>query len=438
MQADASFDVLAEEAVLVDEKTHSVSTSEIPIALTRVEGRQVAERWLTEARIARDVVRFALPPSKLQLGAGDLVSLDGDQLEGSSVYRIDRIEQGALQLVEAVRIDREVYVAADMSDEVASPPSFVPPVPVLPVFLDLPLMTGDETPHAPFFAATAQPWPGSIAIYQSPSDSDFKLLDVMSVRSIIGFTESDLSLAPSGRLDHGPALRVKLLHGALSSVDTQALLSGANLAAIGDGSSGSWELFQFRDVKLVDKDTYLLTARLRGQFGTDGTIPDVWPENSLFILLNGIPEQISLSRNLRRVAQTYRVGPARRSVADPSYVEKVEAFDGIGLRPYAPVHLHAENTPEGAIVIKWIRRTRIDGDDWDIPEVPLGEETEGYLVRVLKNGSVLREATVPQAMWIYPLSEQAADGLTGQYEVQVSQMSATYGAGPAARIDLQA
>jgi hypothetical protein len=437
MQADASFDVLAEEAVLADERTHSVSTSEIPIALTRVEGRQVAERWLTEARIARDVVRFALPPSKLHLGAGDLVSLDGDQLEGTSVYRIDRVEQGTLQVVEAVRIDREVYVAADMSDEVASPPSFVPPVPVLPVFLDLPLMTGDETPYAPFFAATAQPWPGSIAIYQSPSDSDFKLLDVMSVRSIIGFTESGLKQAPSGRLDHGPALRVKLLNGALSSVDTQALLSGANLAAIGDGSSGRWELLQFRDVQLVNKDTYLLTARLRGQFGTDGTMPDLWPEDSLFVLLNGIPEQISLSRNLRRVAQAYRIGPARRSVADPSYVEKVEAFDGIGLRPYTPVHLSAETTPDGAIEITWIRRTRIDGDDWDIPEVPLGEETESYLVRVVKNGFVLRETIVPQALWIYPLSEQAADGLTGTYEVQVSQMSATYGPGPAARIDLQ-
>ena len=61
LQADAGFDVLSEEAVLAEEKTHAVSTSEVPMALTRAEGRQVAERWLTEARVARDTVRFALP-----------------------------------------------------------------------------------------------------------------------------------------------------------------------------------------------------------------------------------------------------------------------------------------------------------------------------------------------------------------------------------------
>ena len=80
VQADAAFDVLSEEAVLPDQQTHSVSNSEIPIALTRVEGRQVAERWLTEARVARETVRFALPPSRLSLGAGDVVSLSADQL----------------------------------------------------------------------------------------------------------------------------------------------------------------------------------------------------------------------------------------------------------------------------------------------------------------------------------------------------------------------
>ncbi|MEO9651624.1 MAG: glycoside hydrolase/phage tail family protein [Roseobacter sp.] len=429
MQADAAFDALAEEAVLADEKTHAVSTSEVPIALTRVEGRQVVERWLTESRVARDTIRFALPPSMLSLGAGDVVSLQGEQQEGTALYRIDRVEQGALQLAEAVRIDPEVYIPSDMTDEVESPKSFVAPVPVFPLFLDLPLITGDEIPYAPYIATTAQPWPGSVAVYQSPQDSDYQLLDVIGARAVIGQTETVMTRAPSGRFDNGAVLQVKLMSGTLSSVEENALFSGANLAAIGDGSSGNWEVFQFSNAVLSDVDTYQLTKRLRGQLGTDGLTPEVWPIGSWFVLLDGLPQQIDLARNLRRVSQTYRIGPARRSVDDLSYVERTEAFDGNGLRPYAPVHLRVVKNTSGGFEINWIRRTRLDGDSWDIPEVPLGEEAETYLVRVVKGETVLREVTVSEPQWIYPLSEQATDGLTGQFDVQVSQISAAFGPG---------
>ncbi|MFK7877675.1 MAG: phage tail protein, partial [Paracoccaceae bacterium] len=436
VQADAAFDALAEEAVLADEKTHSVATSEIPLALTRVEGRQVVERWLTEARIGRDTIRFALPPSMLSLGAGDVVSLDGEQQEGQALYRIDRVEQGALQVAEAVRIDPEIYVPSDLTDEVESPRAFVPPVPVLSFFLDLPLITGDEAPYAPYIAATAQPWPGSVAVFQSPSESDYQLLNVISARSVIGQTQSPLHRSPSGRFDGGAGLDVKLLSGALSSVDETALFSGANLAAIGDGSTGAWEVFQFGHADLVDQDTFRLTHRLRGQLGTDALMPDVWPEGSWFVLLNGLPEQIDVARNLRRVSQTYRIGPARRAVNDPSYIERTDAFDGNGLRPYSPAHLSALRNPSGGLECEWVRRTRIDGDGWDTPEVPLGEESESYLVQAIKDEEVLREVIVSQPQWIYPLSEQASDGLTGSFELRVCQISAAYGPGLAATLEV--
>lgn len=436
LQADAAFDALAEEAVIVDEKSHSVATSEIPIALTRVEGRQVVERWLTESRVARDAIRFALPPSLLSLGAGDVVSLAGEQEEGHALYRIDSIEQGALQVAEAVRIDAEVYVPSDMQDEIESPKAFTPPAPVFPLFMDLPLITGDEVPYAPYLAATAQPWPGSVAVYQAPGESDYQLLNTLSARSVVGVTETTMARAPAGRFDNSGDLRVRLLSGELSSVDDTALFSGANLAAIGDGSPGNWEIFQFGVAELVDVDTYALTRRLRGQFGSDGLMPDIWSENAWFVLLNGLPQQIDLARNLRRVSQSYLIGPARRPFTDASFVEQREAFDGNGLRPYAPAHLRADGNSDGGIDVSWIRRSRIDGDAWEVPEIPLGEENESYLVRILKEGEMVRENLVYESDWIYTLSEQAADGLTGQFTIEVAQISATYGAGLSASVSV--
>ncbi|MEM1352842.1 MAG: glycoside hydrolase TIM-barrel-like domain-containing protein [Pseudomonadota bacterium] len=438
LQADANFDALSEEAVIAEDYVHTVSTSEVPLALTRVEGRQTVERWLNEARVARDTIRFALPPSMLHLGAGDVVSIAGDQEEGSALYRFDRVELGALQLAEAVRIDPQVYEPSDMLDEVGRPSRFVAPVPVLPLFLDLPLITGDEMPHAPFLAATAQPWPGSIAVYQSPGESNYSLLSIIATRAVIGVTETALPRASSGRFDNGTPLRVKLFTGGLSSVEEAALLAGANLAAIGDGTPDGWELFQFGSAQLVDVDTYALSRRLRGQLGTDASVPDVWPVNSWFVLMNGLPEQIDLARNLRGVSHSYRIGPARRPLDDPSFTEITESFAGNGLRPYSPVHLEAVRNSAGGFDIRWIRRTRLDGDNWDVFEVPLGEERESYSVRVVKNALVLREILVEGPAWSYTLSEQAADGLTGAFDVEVAQMSAVFGPGPAARLSLSA
>ena len=81
----------------------------------------------------------------------------------------------------------------------------------------------------------------------------------------------------------------------------------------------------------------------------DGVMPDQWSTGSVVVMLDGLPEQISLLRNTLRVAQTYRIGPAKRAVSDPSYTERVEAFAGIGLRPYSPVHLKAGTNQDGAL-----------------------------------------------------------------------------------------
>ncbi|QUJ77413.1 glycoside hydrolase/phage tail family protein [Sulfitobacter albidus] len=436
IQADGNFEVISEEAVLNDARTHAVSSTEFSMTLTRAEGRQVAERFLNEARIARETVQFALPPSRMAVRAGDVVSLPGDQAEGAALYRVDRVDQAEFQQIEAVRIDPELYDPAPLSEEAASIQAFVAPVPVSSLFMDLPLIRGDEIPYAPYIAASANPWPGSVALYSSPTGANFALDTLLPIRATVGTTRTALLRAHPGRIDRGAALEVKLVSGRLESVSRPALLSGANLAAVGDGSPGNWELIQFQDVELIAQNTYLLRTRLRGQAGSDGLMPDVWPEGSKFVLLNGVPQQIALERNLRGVAQTYRIGPARRPIEDNSFRELVRAFDGNGLRPYAPAHLRASGADD--LDISWIRRTRVDGDPWEAPEVPLGEESESYLMRVRKDGAVLREEILSAPAFSYSASAQAGDGAVAPFDIEVAQISSTYGPGMAARITVGA
>ncbi|KIC49098.1 glycoside hydrolase/phage tail family protein [Tateyamaria sp. ANG-S1] len=429
VQTDGDFHVLSEEAVLADEATHAVSTSEIPMALTRSEGRQVAERWLTEARIARESVRLALPPSLIGIGAGDVIKVAPDQSEGAGLYRVDRVEQSEMQLLEAVRIEPENYTPSELSDELAGVREFVPPVPLTSVFMDLPLLTGHEVEHAPHVAVTGSPWPGSVAVYQSSYGSDFELNSIIAARASVGFLNSPLLRARSGLIDNGEPLEVKMIHGTLQSIPDTAFLSGRNLAAIGDGSPDNWELIQFRDAQLIAANQYLLSHRLRGQAGTDALMPEEWPTGSWFVLMNGVPSQITLQRVLRRISQTFRIGPSRRSYDDPSYTETVHAFSGNGLRPYSPVHLKLSHDA-GGVNARWIRRTRLDGDDWELFDVPLSEETESYTVRVIQAESVVRETVVPSPNWYYSTAMQQADGMSGSFAIAVAQNSARFGPGP--------
>ncbi|MFN6951044.1 MAG: glycoside hydrolase TIM-barrel-like domain-containing protein [Albidovulum sp.] len=427
VEAEGDYEARAVEAVFPDESTMGVAQSEIALALTRSEAQGIVERWLAESRVSRDGARFALPPSLGHIGAGDVVALAG------GLYRIDRVEQAGAVAMEAVRVEPAIYQPSDEAEERVTPRTFAAPVPVFPLFLDLPLMSGNEVPHQPHLAVTASPWPGSVAVYSSDFDAGYTLNKIIAARSVIGRTQSPLPAAATGVWDRGPLLRVRMT-GALSSVSPDQLLNGQNLMAIGDGSSGNWELFQFADAVLVAPGLYDLGMRLRGQAGTDAVMPSVWPSGSYVVLMNGNPKQIALGASERDLARHYRIGPARRGYEDPSFVHRVEAFPGIGLRPLAPVHLIARRAAGGDLATTWIRRTRIDGDSWSGVEVPLGEATEAYLLRVVQGASVLREVTLTQPGWVYPLGMQLADGVVAPFEIHVAQLSDSYGPGPFRRI----
>ena len=422
VEADGRFEAVWEEASASDLPSDVVSGSELPIALTRSEARLTAERWLAETRIARDRVAFGLPHSAADIDAGDVVAL-ADQ----GLYRIESVEIAEHRAIEAVRVDPEAYRLARYEDTPAAVEPFLPPLPVFPLLMDLPLMKGNEHPSAPHIAVTAEPWPGPVGVYRESVNGGYELNAQISQRAVIGVTETDLKRAALGLPDRGGDLQIRLASGELHARDWKSVLNGANCLAIGEESGGFWEIIQFSDAELIGTDIYLVRNRLRGQFGTDAVMPDVWPVGSKVVLLDQAVAQIELPPSLRNISQKYRIGPASRALDGASYLDIDLAFKGNGLRPYAPCHLRMNN--DGADhVFSWVRRSRIEGDRWE-GEVPLGEESETYLVRVTQTGAVLREVTVTTSVWRYSKEDQASDGVSNGYQLEVAQLSASFGAG---------
>lgn len=428
VEAGGDYAASTAETMLPGDDFRQAASSEMALALTRGEGRAVAERWLAESLVARDVARFALPPSLSGLGAGDVVRLHEERADPQR-WRIDRVERAGALIVDAVRVEPGVYRPATVIGDGPLVRRFTPEVPVWPVFLDLPLMRGDEEPHAPHLAVTATPWPGQVAVWDAPEEAGgYRQNGLLRLPSIMGETETPLPAARPGIWDRGPALQVRVKGGALQSATGAALLAGANLMAVGDGSPEGWELLQFADARLIGQDLWEIGLRLRGQAGTDAFMPPVWPAGSTVVLLDGAAQQVALSPALRGQMRHWRIGPATRNPEDGSFVHVSGAFRGAGLRPLSPCHLALRGQ-----VLSWVRRTRIAGDGWDGPDVPLGESREAYRLRILRDGAELAQAVTDQPRWTIPAQLWASLRAGGSFTAEVAQLSDEFGPGPNVR-----
>ncbi len=303
-------------------------------------------------------------------------------------------------------------------------------------FMDLPLLRGDEAPHVGYIAAQAEPWPGAVAVYRSPSTSGYALNTLVGARATSGKSVFGFYSGPLHRFDRRNVLRVRLDFGELESVTEEALLNGANVAGI-ENEDGDWELIQFQTADLIETGTYDLSGLLRGMSGTEGAMRDPVAPGARFILVNSAVTPLNMRPDEIGLALSYKYGPTTEGLDATSYGTRTHAFQGLGLRPLRPAHLQGKRNPEtGDWMFLWVRRTRAGGDSWQGLEVPLGEDEERYQLDILDGpgGDVLRTVDLTAPAFLYTAAMQYADFGAPQWNVsiRVAQVSPVYGPGPAA------
>ncbi|WP_421724225.1 baseplate multidomain protein megatron [Bauldia sp.] len=389
----------------------------------------LAESILQDLWAGRETYSFALAGSALGLEPADICDVDADGV--SRTVLVTRVEDALVRRIEGRSIEPSIITAAPGGARVILPsPGPFPSQPAM-VFMDLPLLTGEETPFAPRTAAFAEPWTGPVAIALGTTDSGFVARQAIERRAVIGELEAALSSGPVGRWDMASAIEVQLYGGALAGLPDLAVLNGGNAAAIGSTATG-FEVIQFRTATLVDTDRWRLEGLLRGQAGTGDVAAAGHAVGATFVLLDGAIEPLEISEAESTLSLTARCGPAG-AVYDPEDfvdVELVPARRGLTCLP--PVHLTAvRQSGSNDVAVGWIRQTRIGGDPWEPVEVPLGETAESYLVTVLDNGATVRTATVSEPAWVYPTTDQVSDfgAPPVQLTLRLQQISPTEGPG---------
>lgn len=405
-----------------------VATTALPMVLTQAEAQIVADIWLQKVWSERERAELTLPPSLIALDPGDQVTLDLGMRE--AVYRLTGVTDAGAREASAVASERSLFGSyAPGVEREPAPQEIESWGKPLAIFMDLPLLTGEETPHAPRIAAAADPW-GGVAVYKD-AGAGLALDTVIRDEAVLGRTLTALMPGPTSRWDEGNRLSVVLSSGTLSSAEAAAVLSGANRAAL-ETPEGDWEVIQFREAELVAPGTYELRGLLRGQAGTEAAMRSPLDAGGRFVLLDGSVTELGVGEAERGLERLWVFGPATLPYDDPAYASVTRAFDGAGLRPLSPVHLKARRDGAGAIHLSWVRRTRLGGDSWAGLDVPLGEEIEAYEIEICDGDAVKRVIAASSAQAVYATAEQEADfGGTdfGPLDITVYQLSRAFGRG---------
>jgi hypothetical protein len=410
------------------------ATIEAAVAMPADAAERIAEERLREAWVARESITFALSPRDRAVEIGDSVSLpiDGE----ARLFRVTRITEAETRVVTAVAAAQQGWTGGRPPERLRRQPVQDQAGRPFAVLLELPAAREAEPPLL-FAAACATPWPGPMTVLSAGDGQTYAAVATLERPALIGRLELNLPAGPLWRWDRAGVLDVTFSGGLPQSVTEFAALAGANNFAV-QGGDGAWEIVSAQSVALVGPRRCRLTGLLRGLAGSEAEAGRVAPAGSLVVALDEAlaPVERSVAAIGRNLA--VKIAPPGVDLDDPTVVTLSHSVRGLALRPLAPVHPRARRNA-GGVTIAWVRRTRRDGDSWDLADVPLAEDREAYRVRVLTGpgpaATVAWESEATRADALFPAAVETAVFGAAQTSlaVEITQVSAVVGPGAATR-----
>ena len=398
------------------------TTLTLPAALSQNLAQQRVDVAVAESWAARETASFTLSPRYEAVEPGDILNISGN------LWRVKSVMAGAVRKVDALAHDPAAYDAPPAPDRgLAMAGAFVLGKPDV-LLMDLALASS-TTSVAPWAAAQSTPWPGTLAVVKKTSVASFVLNILLGQQATMGTSLTPLSAGLDARVDFNQPVDVQMKSGTLSSISNDQLLNGGNLAAFGTPDTG-FELIQFQNAVLIAANTYRLTGLLRAQAGSSPEMLALRLAGQNLVLLNSAIRQLIMSTADAGQGATWRIGPTQLDYGSAAYVELSTAGTLKPLRPLAPAQIKLVHDPAG-LLITWIRRTRSDGDSWELLEVPLGEASELYQLNVMAAGAVIRSISATTPTYLYATADIVTDfgAVPLSLTLRVAQISAAFGPG---------
>ncbi|RFC68751.1 MULTISPECIES: baseplate multidomain protein megatron [Mesorhizobium] len=387
----------------------SGSSQEVVSFQGSLDGGQAAgllERRINDLWSDRETIAFAVPAATVGADPGARVRLEA--LGESAEFVVQQVEDGLTRQI--VARPARPFTPTGWVPELPSisVPALVAGKPLV-LMLDLPMMPGATNAADQFrIGAWQKPWASQI-VYSSPETTGYEQRATVTQPANAGRLLAALGQGFAGRFDRSAVIEVELFDGEAASASRLQVLNGANAVAV-LSANGQWEIIQYEAAEEIAPNHWRFSSLLRGQLGTDDASAVGAEVGANAVLLDSAVLAAGLKAGEVGLALNWRVGPTGADFSDET-MTTVNATGGVrALLPLAPVHLRCVKTAGGDLALDWVRCSRIDADDWDASDVPLGEESERYLLQILNGaGATVREAEVSSAGWGYAAALAAAD-----------------------------
>lgn len=413
---------------------------EISIAMNATLAKRCASIIWADAWEAGTTHEIQVDGGQSDLEAGDVL-----EIPVSGFTERVRVSEGdeSLAILRRLLLTRD-YDGSYVSVAVADPPERTPGeivilAPSEILFLDTPALR-EEDSDAGFYLATrpvdlGATWRGA-TIYRSDDDG-------VTFTSIAGTGSEPLTGAVVTALpadgftdtwDWRYTLRINIRTGSPESRTKAAVLSGANMLAV--GAHGRWELVQFLRATQVDDDTFDLNGLLRGRRGTAHLMGTGLAGDTIVNLGGPGILRIAQTTDWRDVERLYKAVTFGMDYA--SGVDATFTSHGEALRPFSPIDVTVTREETGDWTITWLRRDRLS-QTLQGGGLPLSDVPEAYSIDIVRDGSpevVERTLTSSSESVTYTAAQQADDfgeDTTG-VKIRVHQLNPTYGRGPAGEL----
>jgi len=410
--------------------TRTTRHYDLPAAIGAAAARALAERLARDGEAARSARSLALTYANLSIEVGDRICVDDDARQ----WRVRR------QTLDGMVVELELealagpLVGPTNADAGRAIPNVFSKQGATQVrLLDLPAFNDDggAVPRLWMAVSGDGAWRAADILASTDGGASWVSLGSARTRAVTGTTLGVLADGPADRWDERTTVEVMLANADdwLTSATMDAVVGGANLAAIGD------ELVAFRAADATGPGRFRLSGLLRGRFGTEFASTR-HGNGEAFTLLDP-------ARLFRADLGSVPVGATVmvKAVGPLDVATQVEAksicASAANLRPFTPTHLRMTRDPDGTVRLVWSRRSRI-GSGWpDGSDIPLGEANEEYLVTVVPaSGPVQTYTTTAEALTFNVAQQTAQTGAPiASARLSVAQVSALAGPGPAASVD---
>jgi hypothetical protein len=310
-----------------------------------------------------------------------------------------------------------------------------PPLPARPFarLVALPAARSGEEAVTLAVAATARPWGGALDVLRSSDGASFSPHTRIVQPALIGTTVTPVTGGAPWRFSRFASFDFEADVSGLQSVPDRAVLDGANLFAIA-GSDETWEIIGIGRIEPIGPRRWRASRLLRGLAGSDLLAGRTLPPGATLIALDEAVTPLSIGPGEVGRPWRWRIVPAGLDAADPAALSFDATVPPTALRPHAPVHLRARRQGDN-VRFGWVRRTRADGDNWELAEVPLGEAREAYALTIHAAGQPVRRILATAGWHDYPAAQEIADfgAVQPTFDVSIAQISAQVGEGFARR-----